>query len=379
MAWYYGTYSCGHEGRTNIIGPTKNRQWISDRHFEGLCAECYEAKKIVDREKANTEAAEKAKETELPELEGTEKQVAWANTLRQVMIDETEKWIEKMTRVYEGEPGLDSAANEINNILNFILTTKTKAFWYIDNRTVEFESILKISNKEMNTLAAESAPEAKDVINEATVYPENAISDAIAEIKITENQVTAEFERNDKFIKIVKMLDYNWSGKVWSREISQTTGSSYDRAAELGNKLLNAGFPIKLMDNEARQKAINGTYEPECKRWIYHRNKGDYKDWLVICWTDDSDMYNKARSLPGSRWDKPSVVVKPEHFKEIEEFAGLYGFRFTPLASDIIKKAKEAKENATVVTPVKVQNQQQKDGLKEILNSGSDILDDLKD
>lgn len=36
MAWYYGTYSCGHEGRVNIIGPTKDRQRKSDWHFSGL-------------------------------------------------------------------------------------------------------------------------------------------------------------------------------------------------------------------------------------------------------------------------------------------------------------------------------------------------------
>ena len=25
MAWYEGTYACGHEGRVNIIGPQKDR------------------------------------------------------------------------------------------------------------------------------------------------------------------------------------------------------------------------------------------------------------------------------------------------------------------------------------------------------------------
>lgn len=27
MAWYEGTFSCGHEGRVNIIGPNKDCQW----------------------------------------------------------------------------------------------------------------------------------------------------------------------------------------------------------------------------------------------------------------------------------------------------------------------------------------------------------------
>ena len=68
MAWYYGTYSCGHEGRTNIIGPTKNRQWIADRRFMDLCPDCYKVYLEQEREKANALALEKAKEMESPEL-----------------------------------------------------------------------------------------------------------------------------------------------------------------------------------------------------------------------------------------------------------------------------------------------------------------------
>ena len=45
MAWYYGTYSCGHEGRVNVIGKVSKRQWKVDMHFSSLCKEC-QAKKI---------------------------------------------------------------------------------------------------------------------------------------------------------------------------------------------------------------------------------------------------------------------------------------------------------------------------------------------
>lgn len=33
MAWYYGTFACGHEGRVNIIGPHKDRKWKKERAF----------------------------------------------------------------------------------------------------------------------------------------------------------------------------------------------------------------------------------------------------------------------------------------------------------------------------------------------------------
>lgn len=53
MAWYHGTYSCGHEGRINLIGPTKDREWKKEREFSGLCPECYK-KNWKHRERQRT-------------------------------------------------------------------------------------------------------------------------------------------------------------------------------------------------------------------------------------------------------------------------------------------------------------------------------------
>jgi len=36
MAWYYGTYSCGHEGRVNIIGQNKNVHIIDLYAYDSL-------------------------------------------------------------------------------------------------------------------------------------------------------------------------------------------------------------------------------------------------------------------------------------------------------------------------------------------------------
>lgn len=48
MAWYNGTFSCGHEGRVNIIGKMSERQWKIDKYFSGVCEEC----KKKEREEA---------------------------------------------------------------------------------------------------------------------------------------------------------------------------------------------------------------------------------------------------------------------------------------------------------------------------------------
>jgi hypothetical protein len=375
MAWHYGTFSCGHEGRVNITGPTKNRDWIAEKKFSGLCPECYEKHLEEEREKANTEAAEKAKEMELPELTGSEKQVAWANTLRQKLIDTVENKIETFGTRKGGSLKL------INEIFNYILTNKTEAKWFIDNR-YDFENVENFFRKikeEMPT--EEKIIEEKtelEVKAECTVKPTNAATEIPAEIIIQEDKVLVKYEKDENFRLLVKSLGYKWDG-IWVRNINSTTGSAKDRAAELGNKLLNAGFPITIMDEAIRNNAVKGIYEAECHRWIYLRNTGEYEGRLVIKWDGQNDkLYSIARKLPKNKWDN-GVLVKVEHYKEVEEFAKLYEFKFSESALKSIYEYKKAMEKVEVVTPTVVEKESPKDGLQEILNSGSDILDDLKD
>lgn len=161
MAWYYGVYSCGHEGRVNIIGPTKDREWRKERAFENLCPECYKKWLEGERQKANIEATEKSSEMDLPELNGSEKQVAWANTLRMKVIEnyerqqgEFDKRIEKAKELLrkneeDGIPNKYSISDlklyirgndgscvvttkeELSDAMDYMLKSKTKAeFWH---------------------------------------------------------------------------------------------------------------------------------------------------------------------------------------------------------------------------------------------------------
>lgn len=106
---------------------------------------------------------------------------------------------------------------------------------------------------------------------------------------------------------------------------------------------------------------------------------GDYKGQFAIKWKGRNEkLYKTARSLPGSRWDS-AVMVRVEHYKEVEEFAELYGFKFTNAALRLITEYKEAAENIEVVEPAQAEEETETDGLKEILQSGNEVLEDLKD
>ena len=216
---------------------------------------------------------------------------------------------------------------------------------------------------------------------ENVVFPEEAVSEIPVVILVTETDVKIKSEKNDTIIKLVKERGYHWDywNKTWVKQITARTGTATERAAEIGNKLLNAGFPILIEDPQIRDKAINGIYEPEHTRWICLIAKGKHEGKLRITWAGkDDELYQKARSLPRSRWDK-GVVVEVQYYKEIEDFAELYGFRFSPGARAKIDEYKEQLRNAIRVKPVKIDDVKPADGLKAILQSSNEILPDLID
>jgi hypothetical protein len=378
MAWYYGTYSCGHEGRVNIIGPVKDREWKKEREFSNMCPDCRCKKFEEEREQKTQESFEKAKEMDLPELTGSEKQIAWAVSLRQQLIDGIEGISDLEKKTLLKRYGITD--EDIRKIKLYIIETKTSAKYYIDHRHYLIRDYLKEEKEAALAYFVEKESGEKEYEEqleaESIVFPDEKQTDSVVMIDFDMDFVSASFEKNDTFRKIVKELGFSWDGNVWTRKISFVTGQASDRAAELGNKLLHAGFPIRIYDEQTRQKAINGTFEPEHKRWI---SKIKSENRFAIRWTDGSDLYRIAKSLPGSRWDRPFVTVGVEYYAEVQEFAELYDFKFTPSAIEMIENYKKVLENAEVVKPKKVEEKVLKDGLKEILESGDSILDDLKD
>lgn len=73
------TYSCGHAGTVELYGKTSECE-SKMRWYEttAVCPECYK--------KQQEEAAETITKYDLPELEGSEKQVAWAKKLMESAI-----------------------------------------------------------------------------------------------------------------------------------------------------------------------------------------------------------------------------------------------------------------------------------------------------
>lgn len=154
MAWYTGTYSCGHEDRVQIYGPVKDREWQAERIFSGLCPNCKQEK----WNKENQKATETAKEMALPDLQGSEKQVAWANKIRLDMLDQSTEHLNRIVSKAKTEEMKNKLKQSVELIRNHITQNKTSAGWFIDRRYDSFSSII--------TEIMETEPEIKKLLEE---------------------------------------------------------------------------------------------------------------------------------------------------------------------------------------------------------------------
>jgi len=146
---YEITHTCGHVEAVQLYGKASERVNREAYLQTTMCPECY-------RMAQNRKAAEQAAQQGLPKLLGTEKQVIWAETLRQKAINALTAEIEKAQAVLddiERQGGLEQALNNSNatpeqresvtarleNLQARIkiwqrLHIETEAKWFIDNR-----------------------------------------------------------------------------------------------------------------------------------------------------------------------------------------------------------------------------------------------------
>lgn len=370
---YDGVYSCGHEGSIHLYGKSDYREWRKEKIFSGICPECYKKQLAEERAVEKEAAIEEAKEMQLPELTGTEKQIAWAITIRSNLIKELSTFFTNAGEKVRVEDKKLVSIDELSEAFDFILETKTSAKFWIDNRS-SYDCKKKILEAYNEMKSEESIPE--DVKEELTVVPNRAEKSGVVKITCEDNVIKAEYVRDDNFIKIVKSKGYKWNGSFWGYQITDTSGKMVDRLSDIGNALLANGFTVRFPDIESKEAALNGSFEQLHDNWITWSEKK-----LLIKWKGmNDDFYKKAKKLPGAKWNSGAMQVSVEYYKEVEEFADVLGFKFSESAKKEIEKYKEKeghyeKKSVTEAVP---EESASVDRLKEILEKDG-VIEDLID
>ena len=120
---YTVTYRCGHTGVIDLGGKGSEREWRLKKEAEKLCPDCYQEE--LDRK--NKEAAEKAEQMGLPKLEGSEKQIAWAESIRSEIIS-------KIDEVFYTDSHSKLKGSQIADTFKGEVMTCTSAKIFIESR-----------------------------------------------------------------------------------------------------------------------------------------------------------------------------------------------------------------------------------------------------
>lgn len=121
------TFSCGHRETKDLsdtpAGKRKSRAYGLGKNF--VCSKCFKKQGQQNLDHLNKETLADAMgfetEHDLPELEGSEKQVTWATKIRYEVLSEIKESDES-----------PSQQGQAHNVL-VLATDLTKAGWWIDN------------------------------------------------------------------------------------------------------------------------------------------------------------------------------------------------------------------------------------------------------
>jgi hypothetical protein len=121
MAKYTITRKCGHSEEMQIVGPEKDRPGKADWLATQSCAACR-------REQNHLSVDAWIEERGLVKLEGTEKQVSWANKIRKELVEEMERFVD----LANASPEHPDSAYIIRAYKWTLI--QSKAAWWIDRR-----------------------------------------------------------------------------------------------------------------------------------------------------------------------------------------------------------------------------------------------------
>ena len=417
MAKYDVRFSCGHVATICLYGKEADRQrkiaWYEEN---GLCPDCYRKQQEEEKKAAAEKAAAEAASLGLPELVGSPKQIAWADKIRvgivntiadcnqQLLkagedaknsgkgpevfadIDTALRLVDAFSQVISAEKSASKIigwSQKTTNVFKLVLVHKTSVEKDIKSgKTVPEDLDVEFGGFFVEALKLLYSPkQASETVKEeasVTLVPEDKKSDTMVSVKYTDDMVTVESPKDSTVIKAVKAAGFRWDGYVWKMNIGITTGKASDRAADIANKLLNAGLQVSVSAS-IRDAAVSGTFAPRCTRWVFKRS-GDH-DHVYVSWGRDEDLYYKAKSLAGAKWihDLHYVRVPASSADEIEDFAAINGFQISPGAAKILDGYRKSVQIVAPEEKHEEKPQDENEKLKSILDSSREVIEDLKD
>lgn len=347
-----------------------------------LCKACQDKKNAAE----NAAAAERNAAVGLPALLGSEKQVAWAETIRHIIFDSLEKALpiakaEDRHAAMQQYPAHSStlaiaqAVKTVSAMLDSkfgeraveafltILRGQDRASWWIERGRSSVEYLAYSMGEELRDAlmtGPEPMPEQAAAGEEALLRPAGELSSRVViEISRHDDSVVLDFPSLDAAEEIARQLRFRWDERRWCRPMTELTGDPLDRMAETAQRFLRAGFLVRVYDEEARRRAETGEFHHERRRWVTMCRPMPGKESLRISWSLRDDFFEAARRIPGAWYERSPGMrvivffVPVKAVAEVAAFAEEYGFSLTAEVAAMLGSHRGAVDAAAIVAEFK--------------------------
>jgi hypothetical protein len=119
------------------------------RESRKMCAECYAAQRQQEATERAAQAQQAAQAQSLPQLTGSDKQIAWASDIRQQMLVAiADLRVQAKKAIEHPERDPQGTAPVVLAVLDEILKTRTEARWWIDSRNTNWVQLVLAEAKQ---------------------------------------------------------------------------------------------------------------------------------------------------------------------------------------------------------------------------------------
>lgn len=308
---------------------------------------CQECKDQQHRAQA-AEAIALSQAAGLVTLRGTERQIVWAEQIRDRLIPlidaSREKFLARcQRREAKGKeiPDKEKTLTRIEKTINWLKFHMNRADLWIDIRdaqdgTAVLDWFYRHFHKEI----------------EAPQVPTAQVSADRVRIAVQGDDVLLIHAKDEKFRQLVKAAGCTWdSGRFcWIYHCTQFTGDPEDRGAELGAALIAAGYDVVFDLPAMQDKALAGSWTPKPGLFVRRLADGPFAGWLSIdlpnapgpgAEEQRERLYTQARALEGSEYYKGSVVLPPARRQAVLEFAQQNGYALSKGAREIMNQEED--------------------------------------
>lgn len=404
MAKAYFQCPCGESVQIHGRNRSEADRFVKWHEAEGhLCPTCEDARRTAD----NAVAAEANKAAGLPELIGSEKQVAWAEMIRSKMQPEiltnARRCHDSLARIAARDYPADRPPADVNralaeinrNLLGVdIIRAQCRASWWIDNQVNTFAGLLAALKDPIDeAFAARTTAPATDTEREIEAQAQTEallrptgepLSGNAIEIRHSGGTLHVVFpEKREEVRLLLRSAGFEWRKTRWERCLTWMAGDPCDRMADLAHRLIVLGYMVRLHDPVAREKAISGDFAPEQRRWISVTTSGEFAGWLRISWPRSDDFYQPAKRLLGARYKNGGINLPKGSVEEAADFAEQHGFSLSPAAQQALADHRAALAAGIVIdkpkaaaAPVRIVESGKPDALDA---NESDIAQELRD